>query len=434
MIFKEAIRSLKNGRSKAIFFALTFFLTTALLFFYFNMAESAAAGREELYVTATNLADLGQLLMKGNIGNLMMVFVVVMCSVDLFFCNDFFVKNKAKEVAVRMICGATYMQMTSYILIQTIILMAVSIPLGIIAGYGLLQLMNVILASQNAGLVIGIDSFAIVEFVCVMIFIIFWTTMLNCGFTYKSGAVLLAGGDIGAMMKNKNNYGIGSSRFFQFILNIAGIVIAVLPIYSFFKGSGGLAVIAAVGCVGLNRVINEMFLPLLTAKNRKKGTADTVKMIAGGFLRRDIQFSKITVYLLITDLLVMMTMLFARENNAVEQLLIVVSYICISVLQALTVMFRLETDLSGRAKEYRILSQVGTDQEQENRIMKKEISLFYLFVLAVIVLYPGCAVLALALTSNAQPSMLALLSAAAVIPVIAVYVLTLIYYRNVLNG
>ena len=78
MIFKEAIRSLKNSRSKAIFFALTFFITTALLFVYFNMAE--AAGTEaEIYFSEFHQADVIQLLSKGNISNLMMVFVVIMC-------------------------------------------------------------------------------------------------------------------------------------------------------------------------------------------------------------------------------------------------------------------------------------------------------------------------------------------------------------------
>ena len=31
MIFKEALRSLRNSMSKAVFFALTFYITTALL-------------------------------------------------------------------------------------------------------------------------------------------------------------------------------------------------------------------------------------------------------------------------------------------------------------------------------------------------------------------------------------------------------------------
>lgn len=433
MIYKEAVRSLKNDRSRAVFFALTFFVTTALLFFFFNMAETTGTKEAEVYVASNNLADLGRFLMEGNISNLMLIFVVVMCSVDLFFCNDFFVKHKAKEVGVRMICGATYFQMTAYILIQTVLLMAVSIPFGILAGYGLLRLMNVILAAQNTGLAAGIDAFAMVEFISVMIMIVFWTTALNCGFTYRSGAVLLTGGDIQAMQKDTSGYGIFSARFFRILLNIAGIILALLPFYSFFKGSSGLAVSAAIGCVGLNRVISEIFLPALAYRNRKKGTSDTVRAVAGGFLRRDIHFSKTAVFLLITDLLVMTAMLFSRKNTAAEQLLIIVTYICISVLQSLTVMFRLETDLSGRTKEYRILSQIGVDENQESRIAGREITLFYLFVLGILILYPGCAVLSLLLTAHADPALLLLLCAAALIPLAAVYLLSMGFYRKILK-
>ena len=148
MIFKEAMRSLRNSRSKAIFFALTFYITTTLLFVYFNMAAALTGGQPEVYITSANQADLFQLLEKGNAGNLMMVFVVVMCFIDLLFCNDFFVKNKAKELAVRLICGATYIHLALYLLIQTVLLLVISIPLGILTGYGLIGLMNHLLAMQ----------------------------------------------------------------------------------------------------------------------------------------------------------------------------------------------------------------------------------------------------------------------------------------------
>ncbi len=125
MIFKEAIRSLKNSFSKAVFFALTFFMTTTLLFVYFNMAYTVTQNKPEVFIDANNLADFGAMLEQGNMSNLLMVFVVIMCAMDLFFCNDFFVKNKAQELAVRLICGATYIQLAMYLLIQTILLMLV---------------------------------------------------------------------------------------------------------------------------------------------------------------------------------------------------------------------------------------------------------------------------------------------------------------------
>lgn len=431
MIFKEALRSLKNSKSKAIFFALTFYITTALLFVYFNMAE--AAGTEaEFYVSDNNLADIIQLLSEGNISNLMMVFVVIMCSIDLFFCNDFFVKNKAKELAVRLICGATYIQMAMYLLIQTLILLVVSIPLGILTGFGLLHGLNAILAAQNAPITVTISSFAMVEFVMVMLFIIAVITLLNCSFAYKSGAVLLSGGNIAAM-KKQGGYGLTNTKVFQTLLNVIGFIAAIFPLYGFFKGEGGLAIMAVIACVGLERVITNVLLPGITAYNRKKGTADTIKAAANGFLRRDIQFSKVTVYLLIADLMVMLSMLFARQNNKIEQLLIIFSYIAIAILQSMTVMFRLETDLSSRQREFDILAQIGTETGMRHKIMRNELSKYYLFVLFLCVLYIGMALVSVTITGEATAGEITILGLSVLIPILVVWVLTYLYYQTMLK-
>ena len=432
MIFKEAIRSLKNSRSKALFFALTFYITTALLFVYFNMANASTGGEIEVYVSSSNLADLIQMMEKGNAGNLMMVFIVIMCFIDLLFCNDFFVKNKAKELAVRMICGATYIQLAMYLLIQTVLLMVISIPLGIATGYGLIGLMNALLAAQGETLVVTVSSYALVEFFAVILFVVFWTVLLNCSFAYKSGAVLLAGGNMGAM-KDRNSYGMASKPAVQMILNVIGVIAAVLPLYNFFNGSGALAVSMVIGCVGLSRVMDYLFLPLLTRNNRHSGTRNTIGMISNGFLRRDLQFSKITIFLLICDLMIVMTMLFARKNTPLEYLLVVVSYISISVLQSLTIMFRLETDLSGRFQEYHILSQVGVSEADKNKIMHSEVSKFYLIVLLIIAVYAGTAFLSLYRSQQATGGQITLLALSAVLPVLAVDLLTRIYYGQVIR-
>lgn len=432
MIFKEAMRSLKNSLSKAVFFALTFYITTTLLFVYFNMAYAATLGKPETFVNEQNLADLSQTLEKGNMANLMMVFIVVICAIDLIFCNDFFVKNKAKELAVRLICGATYIQMAMYLLIQTVVLMLVSIPLGIVSGYGLIHLLNSLLASYGEELLITVSSYAVIEFVTVEFVVIFWTTILNCSFAYKSGAVLLAGGNMGEM-NDRNTYGLGARMGFRIAVTAAGIVLAVLPLYTFFKGSGSLAVSAVIGCAGLDRVITELFLPFLTRHNRKKGTSSTERITANGFLRRDIQFSRITVYLLICDLLVILTMLFSRENSRLEYLLVLVSFVSVSILQALTVMFRLETDLSSRQKQYSILSKIGTSAEGRKKIMHTEISKYYLFVILMLALYGGTALYSLYASKQADASQILFLSLAALAPLLVTDLLTRLFYSRIIS-
>ena len=433
MIFKEAMRSLRNSRSKAIFFALTFYITTTLLFVYFNMAAALTGGQPEVYITSANQADLFQLLEKGNAGNLMMVFVVVMCFIDLLFCNDFFVKNKAKELAVRMICGATYIHMALYLLIQTVLLMVISIPLGILTGYGLIGLMNHLLAMQGETFVITVSTYAMVEFIAVLVFVVFWTILLNCSFAYKSGAVLLAGGNMGAMKDNRGAYGMGSKPAVQILLNIAATVAAILQLYNFFNGSGALAISMIIGSVGLNHVMGSLFLPLLTRQNRKEGTKKTIGLISNGFLRRDMQFCKVTVFLLICDLLVVMTMLFSREYSTLEYLLVIVTYVSIAILQSLTIMFRLETDLSGRMQDYHILSQVGVSEDEKKKIMHSEVTKFYLLILVIVIIYAGTAFLSLYRSGQASTSQILLLSAAAILPLLVTDILTRIYYGQVIK-
>ena len=433
MIFREALRSLKNSRAKAVFYWLTFFITTALLFVYFNMEYASTQGKSEIYMDSFGLADIMQLLEKGNAGNLMMVFVVIMCAIDLLFCNDFFVKNKAKELAVRLICGATYIQLAMYLLIQTVVLLLAAVPLGIAAGYGLLGLMNRLLAAAGETMTVTVSSYAIAEFTTVLTFIVFWTVLLNCSFAYKSGAVLLAGGNMSAM-KDKGSYGLGAKKYVRYLLNLGALVLTVLPLYNFFNGSGALAVSMVIGSVGLSRVISEIFLPFLTGLNRRSASRNTVRMTANGFLRQDLKYAGITIYLLLCDLMIVMTMMFSRNNTSLEYLLVIVTYISISILQSLALMFRLETDISSREKQFVILSQVGVSAKEQKSIIQREVMMFYLLTGGLIALYGGTALYSLSRDSLISGGQMILLISSALIPVIVIAVLTYLYYLQVAAG
>ena len=77
-----------------------------------------------------------------------MVASVILCSVEIVFANDFFIKNKAKSLAVRLVCGATYTQNAGYLLLQTVLILLVALPVGIIGGLCALPLVNVLLENM----------------------------------------------------------------------------------------------------------------------------------------------------------------------------------------------------------------------------------------------------------------------------------------------
>ena len=421
---KEALRSLKNGAANALFFAMTFFLTTALLFAYFHMAAAVSDGMPEVYYDMNHLADLFQMLEKGNAGNLMLVFIVIMCAVDLIFSNDFFVKNKAREIGVRLMCGATYIQLAAYLLIQTAVLMAVTIPLGIAAGYGLIVWMRNLL-----DIAIPLDGYAWMEFISVMVMIVFWTTALNCSFAYKSGAVLLAGGNMNALMRKEKPYGLRKTRFMEAVYNVLGVIAALLPLVQFYYGGIGMAVGMVIGCIGLDRVLVHIAVPLLTRHNRKRATRSTAAVVRGGFLRRDILFSKFTVYLFLTDVLVLLAMM-TRENSPLEDSLVRISYVCICILQAMTILFRLATDISTRHIQYRILDQIGTDEVIRKTVPVQEILLYGIFLLLILLFYGGIASVFILQAGSLNAGDIVFSAVSAVVPAVTALVILCVYNRR----
>ena len=423
-MMKEALRSLRNSPANALFFAMTFFLTTALLFSYFHMAAAVSDGMPEVYYDMNHLADLFQMLEKGNAGNLMMVFIVIMCAVDLVFANDFFVKNKAREIGVRLMCGATYIQLAAYLLIQTAVLMAVTIPLGIAAGYSLVVWMRSLL-----DITIPLDGYAWMEFISVMVMIVFWTTALNCSFAYKSGAVLLAGGNMNALMRKEMPYGLRKTRFMEAVYDVVGVIAALFPLVQFYYGGIGLAVGMVIGCVGLDRVLVHIVVPLLTRHNRKRGTRSTASVLRSGFLRRDILFSKFTVYLFLTDILVLLAMM-TRDNSPLEASLVRISYVCICILQAMTILFRLATDISTRHTQYRILDRIGTDETIRKAVPVQETVLYGLFLLLVVLFYGGVASVFILQAGSLQVKDIIFSAVTAVVPAMLCLAILCVYNRR----
>ena len=113
MILKEALRSVWNDRFRSFFFWLTFFLTTFFIFVFFTLACEAENDSVMTFVT---------------------IFMVLVCTMDIFSVNHFYMVSKAKDLAVRLICGATYTYLSFYLLIQVVFLLLLALPAGILAG------------------------------------------------------------------------------------------------------------------------------------------------------------------------------------------------------------------------------------------------------------------------------------------------------------
>ena len=173
MIFKEAMRSLKHDKSRAVFYWLTLMLTTTFMYLYFNIAMDESIGM-----------SLGE--SSDNIITIITLISVLICCADIFFANDYYVKNKSKDLAVRLVSGATYVHIAGYLLIQTSLLMLLAIPSGILIARFLMTPLNMIVASVLPGgthIIEPVPRGELYTYV-ILAFIVCWIVVMNLSFTY----------------------------------------------------------------------------------------------------------------------------------------------------------------------------------------------------------------------------------------------------------
>ena len=114
------------------------------------------------------------------------VFVIFICLLSVFFANDFYVKKKSKELAIQLVCGATFRQLTVFLLSQTVILFCLAIPIAFLLSYLLLSLLPLTITFSQEGMNVTLSMMA---------FEVFWCTILNLGYAYRSSIVMLIQGD-----------------------------------------------------------------------------------------------------------------------------------------------------------------------------------------------------------------------------------------------
>lgn len=94
-MLRECVESIRHDRFRAFFYWLTFVLTVMYIFVFFAVAASDYYGFSMLHAEA-------------DLSAARMALSLIVCSAEIFFANDFFVRSKSKDLAVRMICGASF--------------------------------------------------------------------------------------------------------------------------------------------------------------------------------------------------------------------------------------------------------------------------------------------------------------------------------------
>lgn len=377
MIIHDAFSSLKNDLIHSFFYWLTFVISSMFIFLFLVVSMSDSIG--VTFVQA-----------KGDIATNLAVFSSVLCMVEIVFANDFFAKSKSKELAVRLVCGATYVQLAEYLLVQTVFLLVLAIPLGILLGIVLIPPVSLMMTSlTGAAMSITISSQAIIWTVCILGFVIFWALILNLSFAYRNSA---------AQLLNSQAIRTGSSNPFMTafldelkkgtkgtLARIFAVVMFLGPVALFYYSPGASLIFSAASLIGLNGVLQNIAMPFLNKHIHKHiENAQTVGYL--GFVRHDLKILKVNLLLLIVTSVLLVTILVGTENPS-DTVLVLITYVAMSILLSMAILFRYSSDLTFRKKYFRTLSHIGYMEDVEKKMITKEVFMFYGIVMGLILFY-----------------------------------------------
>lgn len=418
MQFREALRSIRNDPVRSFFYWLTFLLTGMFIFLFFTVAMSDSIGVTMINArsdTATNL----------------MLFAVILCSIEIFFANDFFVKNKAKELAVRLVCGATYFQLAGFLLCQTATLLVLAIPVGILGGFALIPVLNTIISSYlHTSFHIGITSQAVLWTVLVLGYVVFWTLILNLSFAYRNSA---------ADLLNETSIRIPHESFLTFSFKpkertrkILALLVFVLPLFGFFNDRSVYLLCTILSLIGLNSVISRIILPWID-KQIQKHDDDAVKIGYLGFFRTDLKVLKVNIMLLIVSSMVLVSVLVSAKKP-LDVILTLVTYVAMDLLLSLSVLFRYATELASRKKSYQTLTHIGYLLKDEKKIIHEEVWHLYGMIIGIMLIYLILMITGLLIHGQMVWQYALFLIASALIPLLlCAWLNERFYRRNVLD-
>lgn len=412
----KALHSLKSDLDRAIFYWIVFMLCSMFIFLFFHLSMSSSVG-----VTFIDS--------KNNLSTNLTVFVIGICMIVIFMANNFYVKKKSKELAIMLVCGGTFLQLAEFLLIQTGVLLLCSIPFGIALGYFLFPVIELLLYyTTMQQIVISFQQSAIVATTIIIVFEILWCTFLNLGYAYRNSIQsLLHGEKIITESSIRLNIEI---PFLKHVFLILYIGCAALLYLLQNDNITGMVISGILGTIGMYGCIGKYVIPYIDKKNHEVWVEDLDKVVYLGFLREDIKLMKSQIFLFVFTAILMLTMMAASIGDIIDTSLSLLSYFVMTLLLALSLMFRFSSEVVGRKRHFLSLERIGYVKEIQKKIIKKELLSFYGFVIIVSFIYIINILIVLMLNHLISFDMSLLILLFFLLPLLLSGGFNYLYYRN----
>lgn len=369
---QHAALMLRRSRKETGALMLTLTLSTALIFLFVNLQLSA-----QTYAVGTTdsvaLLDYNSLIFGA-----FTIVIIIVCTVNSFIANAYFLKSKALELCVYLSSGMHIFKLARYLFAQSIIVLLISTILGGIIGiimYPLVTMIVIQLTSIEMPL-FDITPAGASVWLLSAAYQCFFMLMFNIGYAYKAELKELLDEGLVTTINEARMFVIPD--IFYSAACIAGLVIIVLsppiPMF-FFLGIG-------IGIMGIQGIVRYKIPGVISARKQSHTHMESVNIVVLGNFDAILKAAYSYIIMLITALLFISSLMTSENTSDYIRFFLCLGYILMMLMMCISIYFKLMVEVKKHESEFLQLQLMGYNSTQLKQCIHKEMKLFFVILLS----------------------------------------------------
>ncbi len=311
--------------------------------------------------------------------------VLFLAAMSVLYCNTFFIAEKLKEIAIMTVSGVTVTQLEMTLFFEHSIIFVLSLPLGIV-----LSLISSVSINHVANLVLDLDfsifairSEAVISIVIILLVNVVYLALIDTSYLFKDKEVIDLLALNGKMAKP-------DTRVYK-IPGFIYVILYVFPLilFTFFRSDDFVVqtiIFVYVGIYGMSGVIRYVLPKVIVKIKRKRFMTDGVHLMALGNYHYSMRSSELLILLIGICTNGLGCAVCYYQDNRLIGLVAIFSYIIVSILLAVCLIYKIIVEVVRRAKNFKQIQLTGFGRKAVVRMIRLE--LVYYFISLLIITLP----------------------------------------------
>lgn len=377
-VFLFSLKMLKKEYKKAAVYAMTLMFTVAVCFIFFDIMSNTLLASQEAVKGGNSWQE-----MYVPISTVLAFLVILFCCAMIIFANNYFLSGKTKELAIMSTSGMNFFDLTLYLLYQTITIVLIVSPLGLLIGYLFSVLTHYIMYTQlsiNASIfVVTLEPFYNTFFsVLAMLFAVL---LYSSGFVHRNDVQEML--SVQTVNAHKDVRIIKFPKQFYIFVYIFALLLMIVSEYSV----GVFIFPCLIGIAGAGGMMNYVVPDLFSKLKSKKYLDHQIELISISNLSYSLKKSILLVSLYSLSSAVMSALMISQQGHIKDFITIVIGYVVIILLLSIGLLYKYASEAMNRKIFFFNLYKLGYTRSKLRKIIKSEVISYYSLIILIPFIY-----------------------------------------------